>query len=70
MSRVHSAERLMKIKVLTELKTKSLPSLYCSPLVPVESEEEAVSWAERKGADVLYRYDRHGQSLYLVEVHP
>ena len=54
----------MKVK---ELKKKEIPSLYCSPLVPFETEAEAVSWAEGKGVDVLYVYERTNGTLYFVE---
>jgi len=57
----------MKIVKVKELKKKEIPSLYCSPLVPPETEAEALSWAKGKGVDVLYRFDRKMGTLYFVE---
>ena len=57
----------MKIVKVKKLCKKEVPSLYCSPLVPPETEEEAVSWAESKGAKNLYVYERTMGKLYFVE---
>lgn len=58
----------MKIVEIKKLTKKELPSLYCSPLVPPETEEEAVSWAEKYGVDTLYKFRQGKVWLYLVEV--
>ena len=60
----------MEIKTIKEIKTSTMPQLYCSPLAPLETDEEATRWAARRGAKVLYKYERHGKWTYLVEVHP
>ena len=59
--------RLEIIKVM-ELKKKEIPQLYCSPLVPPETEEQAIAWASRLGAKKLYVFERTIGPLYFVEV--
>ena len=58
----------MEIVRLKELTKKKIPQLYCSPLVPFETEEQAVAWASSLGAEKLYVFERTNGAFYLVEV--
>ena len=61
------AARNVKLKKIESMTKKDLPKSWRSPLAPPETEQEAVSWAEEQGADVLYYYERHRKKLWLIE---
>ena len=56
---------VLKIIEIKELKRSKLPKYY--RVAPHEVESEAVSWAEGKGADVLYKFVRTNGTMWLVE---
>lgn len=56
----------MEIIKLKKMTKKELPSLYCSPLVPLETDEEAQVWAKSKGATCLYKYEGVLGTKYLI----
>jgi len=64
---VPTVEVKLEIIKIKELKKKELPSLYCSPLVGLETEKQAIAWASRLGAKKLYVFERSIGKLYLVE---
>lgn len=59
------ARSVMKIIEIKELKKSTLPKWY--RIAPFEAESDAVSWAQEKGADVLYKFVRANGTMWLVE---
>ena len=58
----------MEIIEVEKLTRKEIPSLYCSPRVIPETEEEAVSWAEKYGVKKLYKFEQApGIWLYMID---
>ena len=54
----------MKVQKLKKLSKKQLPGLYCSPLLPPKNKAEAIRWAQKRGAEILYHFEEG--KLWLV----